>query len=100
MVAIERELAARGWLGFERESSPEVERSVLAAVHPDAYVSAIEAICARGGGALDADTLVSRGSCTAALHAAGGQRRPWGSPPGNRSGRAPPHSSRSGPRLA
>jgi acetoin utilization deacetylase AcuC-like enzyme len=72
IVAIERELARREWLGYERMSSPEVERAVLAAVHPDAYVSAIEAICARGGGSLDADTLVSAESFSAALHAAGG----------------------------
>ena len=75
IVAVERELEGRGWLGYERVSSPEVERSVLAAVHSDAYVSALEALCASGGGALDADTLVSRGSFTAALHAAGGAVR-------------------------
>jgi acetoin utilization deacetylase AcuC-like enzyme len=75
IVAVERELEARGWLGYERMSSPEVERSVLTAVHSDAYVSALEALCASGGGALDADTLVSRGSFTAALHAAGGAVR-------------------------
>jgi acetoin utilization deacetylase AcuC-like enzyme len=72
LVAIERELAERGWLGFERLKSPVVARSVLAAVHPESYISAIEAAAARGGGMLDPDTLISEGSFRAALHAAGG----------------------------
>jgi acetoin utilization deacetylase AcuC-like enzyme len=70
--AIERELAARGWFGFERVCSPEVDRGTLVAVHPDRYVEMIEAASARGGGHLDADTLVSEGSFEAALHGAGG----------------------------
>jgi acetoin utilization deacetylase AcuC-like enzyme len=72
ITAIVRELEARGWLGFERVVSPAVERSTLAAVHPDAYVEAIERFAARGGGQLDLDTVMSRRSFEAALHAAGG----------------------------
>ena len=72
MVAIDRELEARGWLGFERVSSPAVERSVLEAVHPARHVELIERIAARGGARIDADTVVSAGSFSAAQHACGG----------------------------
>jgi acetoin utilization deacetylase AcuC-like enzyme len=72
LVAIERELSARDWLGFERVSSPAVERPVLNAVHPDTYIDMIEQAAARGGAQLDPDTVVSEGSFEAALHAAGG----------------------------
>ena len=72
LVAIERELSARDWLGFERVTSEPVDRSVLEAVHPAAYVDSIERVCASGGGYLDVDTVVSADSFEAALHAAGG----------------------------
>ncbi len=73
--AIERELADRDWLGFERVRSPAVDRDVLTAVHPEAYVAAIGRAAASGGGSLDPDTLISPGSFGAALHAAGGAVR-------------------------
>jgi acetoin utilization deacetylase AcuC-like enzyme len=44
----------------------------VTAVHPEAYVDAIRAAAERGGGYLDADTVMSAGSYRAALHAAGG----------------------------
>jgi acetoin utilization deacetylase AcuC-like enzyme len=72
MVAIDRELSARDWLGFERMRSPAVDRAVLERVHRSEYVAAIERACANGGGHLDLDTVVSRDSFEAALHAAGG----------------------------
>ncbi len=72
IVAIERELSARGYLGYERVSSPTVERSVLEAVHPARHVELIERLAARGGAQIDADTVVSAGSFVAALHACGG----------------------------
>ncbi len=72
IVAIERELDARGWLGWERALSPEVGLEALCAVHPPEYVEAVEAFAAAGGGHFDPDTLVSTGSYEAALHAAGG----------------------------
>lgn len=72
MVAIERALSARDWLGFERVTSPEVARDVLELVHDEPYIAAIERRAAAGGGQLDADTLISEGSFVAALHAAGG----------------------------
>jgi acetoin utilization deacetylase AcuC-like enzyme len=75
IAAIQRELDRRGWLGFERVNSPAVERDVLTAVHSEAYVESIERLSARGGGAIDLDTVASAGSFTAALHAAGGAVR-------------------------
>jgi acetoin utilization deacetylase AcuC-like enzyme len=75
IAAIQRELDRRGWLGFERVRSPAVQREVLTAVHPEAYVESIERLSARGGGAIDLDTFASAGSYNAALHAAGGAVR-------------------------
>ena len=76
IVAIERELSARGFVGYERVASPAVERSVLEAVHPAGYVERIERAAQAAGReaavALDADTIVSGGSFVAALHACGG----------------------------
>jgi acetoin utilization deacetylase AcuC-like enzyme len=72
LIAIERELEQRGWLGYDRVTSPAVERPTLAAVHPEHYIAAIENLAARGGGQLDLDTVASEGSFEAALHAAGG----------------------------
>jgi acetoin utilization deacetylase AcuC-like enzyme len=72
IVAVLEELDRREWLGYERAPSPAVSREVLCAVHPEPYVAAIERTAARGGGALDADTVISEGSFVAALHACGG----------------------------
>jgi acetoin utilization deacetylase AcuC-like enzyme len=72
ITAIENELDRRGWLGYERISSPEVSRQDLAAVHPESYIATIERISERGGAQLDPDTVVGSGSFEAALHAAGG----------------------------
>jgi acetoin utilization deacetylase AcuC-like enzyme len=72
IVAIDRELERRGWLGWERLESPPVDRRMLTAVHPEEYVAAIEAAAASGGGHLDADTVISEGSFEAALHGVGG----------------------------
>src|SRR5947209_4424260 len=72
IVAIERELSARHWLGFEVVESAAAERSAITAVHPDSYVASIEQLCARGGGQIDFDTVVSERSFEAARHAAGG----------------------------
>jgi acetoin utilization deacetylase AcuC-like enzyme len=70
--AVMAELARRSFLGYEPLESPAVERAVLERVHPAPYVDALERLAAAGGGALDADTLMSGGSFDAALHAAGG----------------------------
>ena len=70
--AIERELEARGWWGYRRVEAPSVDPAVLRRVHPDSYVEAIRRVSESGGGALDPDTLASRGSYDAALRGAGG----------------------------
>jgi acetoin utilization deacetylase AcuC-like enzyme len=75
IVAIERELERRDWFGVRRIASPAVDRAVLQRVHPPSYVDGIEAISARGGGRIDADTVLSAGSFQAAIHAAGGAVR-------------------------
>jgi acetoin utilization deacetylase AcuC-like enzyme len=72
IVAIEQALSAHDWLGWDVRESPAVERDVLCAIHPEAYVDRIAEVAAAGGGALDVDTLMSEGSYRAALHAAGG----------------------------
>ena len=72
MVAIERELSNRGWLGYERVPSPPVAREALLAVHPESHVEMVEEASELGGARLDPDTVVSEGSFEAALHAAGG----------------------------
>ncbi|ADB50286.1 histone deacetylase family protein [Conexibacter woesei] len=75
IIAIEQELERRGWLGLERLEAPIVQESTLAAVHPVRYIRAIDELCAAGGGAIDADTVVVEGSYEAALRAAGGAVR-------------------------
>ena len=72
IVAIERALSERDWLGWDVRESPEASRAAIEAVHPAAHVDRIEALSARGGGMIDIDTIVSAGSFGAALHAAGG----------------------------
>jgi acetoin utilization deacetylase AcuC-like enzyme len=72
IVAIERALAERDWLGWDVRLSPAAPRARIEAIHPAAHVDRIEALCRRGGGMIDMDTVVSAGSFQAALHAAGG----------------------------
>jgi acetoin utilization deacetylase AcuC-like enzyme len=72
ITAIERALAERDWLGWERRQSPAAGTEVLGTVHPADYVASIERFCAAGGGMLDLDTVASEGSFEAAAHAAGG----------------------------
>jgi acetoin utilization deacetylase AcuC-like enzyme len=70
--ALEAEMSAAGWFGCSRVLAPEVTRSALHAVHPESHVAAIEALCAAGGGAIDADTFAVPATWEAALRAAGG----------------------------
>ena len=70
--ALEAEMSARDWFGCARLEAPAAERELLLAVHPEAYVAGIEALCARGGGRIDADTIALEGTWEAALRAAGG----------------------------
>src|SRR5947209_7375843 len=75
IMAIRRELEARGWLGLERIDSPEATRLMLERVHPGSHIDAIAGLSARGGGYIDLDTVASAQSYEAALHAAGGAAR-------------------------
>jgi acetoin utilization deacetylase AcuC-like enzyme len=72
IVAIERALGERDWLGWDVRLSPAAARASNVAVHASEHVDRIEALCRRGGGMIDMDTIVSEGSFEAALHAAGG----------------------------
>ena len=72
ILAIEEELGRRGWLGWEVRESPDAGLRKIQAVHPREYVARIEGFCVKGGGMLDADTVVSEGSFEAARHAVGG----------------------------
>jgi acetoin utilization deacetylase AcuC-like enzyme len=72
LQAVERALAERDWLGWERlQAAPASERE-LELVHSADHVRAIRDLCAAGGGAIDADTYVGEASYRAALHAVGG----------------------------
>jgi acetoin utilization deacetylase AcuC-like enzyme len=72
ILAIEQALEAVDWCGYERVQSPECPLPALSAVHPGRYATMIRELAESGGERIDADTLVSPGSWTAALHAAGG----------------------------
>jgi acetoin utilization deacetylase AcuC-like enzyme len=72
LTAIEGALAERGWLGLQLVEAPVAEHEQLLRVHERGHVDAIEQLSARGGGAIDLDTVASAGSWRAALHAAGG----------------------------
>ena len=71
ITAIERSLAARGWLGYEAREAPAASRDALVAVHSAEYVDAVRSMSDRGGGAFDDETVLSAGSYRAAAHAAG-----------------------------
>jgi acetoin utilization deacetylase AcuC-like enzyme len=72
IVAIRQALEQRDWLGWDVRLSSQAARAAVAAVHPERLIARIEALCERGGGMIDMDTIVSEGSFQAALHAAGG----------------------------
>jgi acetoin utilization deacetylase AcuC-like enzyme len=74
LVVLERELALRDWMGWERRAAPPATEETLELVHDAAHVRAIRELCEAGGGAIDQDTFVGRPSWVAALHAAGGAR--------------------------
>ena len=65
-------MSAHDWFGCERVEAPRAERSDLLAVHPESHIAAIEALCAAGGGPIDADTFAVEGTYEAALRGAGG----------------------------
>ena len=72
IVAIERALSERDWLGWDVRLSPAAARAKIETIHPAPHIDRIEALCRHGGGLIDMDTVVSPGSFEAALHAAGG----------------------------
>jgi acetoin utilization deacetylase AcuC-like enzyme len=72
MIVLERALAERGWLGWERREAPAVQVEQLELVHSPRYVRAVRELCEAGGGLIDPDTAVVPESWPAALHAAGG----------------------------
>jgi acetoin utilization deacetylase AcuC-like enzyme len=72
LIALERALAERDWLGWERRAAPAASEQQLELVHSARHVAAIRDVCAAGGGAIDPDTFVGEASYRAALHAAGG----------------------------
>jgi acetoin utilization deacetylase AcuC-like enzyme len=71
LLALEAALEQRDWLGWERRAAPAATGSQLELVHSAEHVRSIAALCAAGGGAIDADTFVGESSYRAALHAAG-----------------------------
>jgi acetoin utilization deacetylase AcuC-like enzyme len=70
--ALEAEMARHEWFGAALLEAPRVDRELLESIHPEPYVTALEALCARGGGFLDADTAAVPETWEAALRAAGG----------------------------
>jgi acetoin utilization deacetylase AcuC-like enzyme len=72
LVELERALAERDWLGWERREAPAASVRQLELVHSRRHVRSIVDLCAAGGGAIDPDTFVGEQSYRAALHAAGG----------------------------
>ena len=70
--ALEAEMARHDWFGAELVEAPRVDRDLLESVHPEPYVTALEEMCARGGGFIDADTAAVPATWEAAVRAAGG----------------------------
>ncbi len=71
LAMVEAALDSAGWLGWERRQAPPAGEEQLRLVHTPEHVAAVRAIAQAGGGAIDPDTYVARGSYDAALHAAG-----------------------------
>lgn len=73
LEAIDAELAAHDWLGYERREAPAAAEKTLAAVHEASYVRTVRELERVGGGVLDdGETVVGTGSWNAAVRAAGG----------------------------
>ena len=65
-------MARHDWFGAEVLEAPRVDRDLLESVHPEPYVTALEEMCARGGGFIDADRAAVPATFEAAVRAAGG----------------------------
>jgi acetoin utilization deacetylase AcuC-like enzyme len=72
LLAIERALGERDWLGWERHEAPPASEEELRLIHSAGHVENVRELCLSGGGAIDPDTYVGEASYRAALHAAGG----------------------------
>ncbi len=72
LLTLERALAERDWLGWERREAPAASEAQLELVHSRRHIGMIRDLCEAGGGAIDPDTFVGEPSFLAALHAAGG----------------------------
>ncbi|HEX5308491.1 MAG TPA: histone deacetylase [Solirubrobacteraceae bacterium] len=72
LIALERALADRDWLGFERREAPPASEAELELVHSPRLIAWVAQLSDSGGGAVDADTYVGEPSYRAALRAAGG----------------------------
>ncbi len=72
MIAVERALEERDWLGWEVREAPLAAEAELELAHSAEHVASIKAFCAAGGGAIDADTYAVEASWEAARRAAGG----------------------------
>jgi len=70
--AIEAALGDRQWRGLDVQEAPRATVEQLERAHSPRHVREIEEFSQAGGGLLDMDTVVSRGSWEAALRAAGG----------------------------
>lgn len=71
LLAIERHLGQRDWLGWERREVPPASEADLELVHTGEHVRFVRELCESGGGAIDRDTYAGPGSFEAALRAAG-----------------------------
>ncbi len=70
--AVERALAERDWLGWERREAPLASEVELELVHSAEHVRGVRELCAAGGGAIDPDTYAVKASWEASRRAAGG----------------------------
>jgi len=71
ICAIERRMRAENFHGLEVREAPAAPEAAVEAVHPGGYRAEIERLADAGGGAIDADTVLSPRSYEAAMHAAG-----------------------------
>lgn len=71
VAAILRAIAQAGELGLEPEPAPAAPEDLILQVHDRRYVAALDRAAAAGGGYLDQDTYITKGSMLAARTAAG-----------------------------
>jgi acetoin utilization deacetylase AcuC-like enzyme len=69
--AIEAALSEPDWHGLEVVEAPAAALEQIERIHPRSHIEEIEALSARGGGMIDADTVASPRSYDAALRSAG-----------------------------